>query len=333
MIPTSDEQFRASETGGLPEVENVRDDLIAVPQAMPHSYLPYSFSYLLIDSESRAHVIDPGWDADENWQRLVDKLAARGLPPEAIASITVTHFHPDHVGMAERMRAASGAPIVAHRVERSSVAARVSGDAMEARARWDDWGVPDDRRAELEPVAAERPTAPVPTVDREVDDGDRLDVPGSDLRVVWTPGHTHGHICLVDAGRGVVFTGDHVLPTVFSGLGLGGSTPTNPMADYVASLDAIERYDGYEVLPGHGYRFRGLASRVAACREHQLRRSREVAAVLADGGEPSTWEVASRLTWTAGWDALHDFFLYSALSQTAMHREFVESPEFAAYAG
>ncbi|GAB3398303.1 MBL fold metallo-hydrolase [Humibacter soli] len=333
MIPTSDEQFRASKAGGLPRVENVRDDLIVVPQAMPHSYLPYSLSYLLIDSESRVHVIDPGWDTDDNWQRLVETLAVRGLSPEGIASITVTHFHQDHVGLAERMRAASGAQIVAHRAERSSVPARAGRGAIEARARWDEWGVPEDRRDELEPVVTERPAAPAPSVDRKVDDGDRLDVAGFDLRVVWTPGHTNGHICVVDAGRGVVFTGDHVLPTVFSGLGLGGSTPTNPVADYVASLGAIEKYDDYEVLPGHGYRFRGLASRVATCREHQLRRSREVAAVLADGGEPSTWEIASRLTWTAGWDGLHDFFLYSALSQTAMHREFVESPEFAAYAG
>jgi len=333
VIPTSNEQLRASESGRLPKVENVRDDLVAVPQGMPHSSPPYSFSYLLIDADERVHVIDPGWDTDENWERLIDTLSVRRLSPEAIASITVTHFHRDHVGMAERVRNASGAPIVAHRVERSSGSAHASTGAIEARAQWDEWGVPENRRAELEPAVEERMAVPAPTVDREVDDGDRLDVAGAALRVVWTPGHTRGHVCVVDPDRHVVLTGDHVLPTVFSGLGLGGSTPTNPVADYVTSLDVIERYDDCEVLPGHGYRFHGLAERAAACREHQLRRSREVAAVLADGGEPSTWEIASRLTWTAGWDALHDFFLYSALSQTAMHREFVESPEFAAYAG
>ena len=44
------------------------------------------------------------------------------------------------------------------------------------------------------------------------------------------------------AHRGLLFTGDHVLPTVFPGLGLGGATPSNPLADYLSSVDALRPY-------------------------------------------------------------------------------------------
>ena len=56
--------------------------------------------------------------------------------------------------------------------------------------------------------------------------------------------------------------------------------------------------------------------------DHQLERAREVASVL---DEPTIWDIASRLTWTAGWDGLHGFQLLSALTQTAMHRDYVST--------
>jgi len=109
-----------------------------------------------------------------------------------------------------------------------------------------------------------------------------------------------------------------------AGLGLGAPTDSNPLADYLSSLERVGVYPEHEVLPGHGYRFLGVASRAAASAEHHRRRSREVAAVLADAPESSNWQIAARLTWTAGWQNLADFYLYSALAQTAMHRDYVE---------
>ena len=338
MHATSSAQLDAWNTSKVPPAELVRDDVIVIPQRMPHGYLSYSLSYAVIDAHGRAHVIDPGWDSDENWEVLAKALAQRGLDARQIASITLTHLHPDHGGMAKRMRAASGAPVAAHRREQASVEGAPTPDATqeELDARLADWGVPRERWGELRMPETARGLAEelrrIPDVDRRLEDGDRLDVPGSELEVIWMPGHTPGHLGIVDAARGLVYTGDHVIPTIFAGLGLGGASETNPVADSVRSLERIAEYDAFEVLPGHGYRFRGLAERAEASGEHHLRRSREVAAVLAEGGDPTTWQLASRLTWTAGWDGLQHFFLYSALAQTAMHRAYVESPEFEAQA-
>ncbi len=331
MHPTSTRQTDAIGRGELPPLDRVRDDVWALAQPMPGGHLAYSFTYLLRGADGGIHVIDPGWDSDANWDRLTAALAeiapgasGTGAPGvDAVTGITGTHLHPDHVGMAARLRAACGAQLAMHALERRALERRSvrRTDPVAALARLEEWGVPEERRGELAQDVDRSPEGLVLAVDEELDDGDLLPVPGFRISVLSTPGHTAGHLCLRDDDRGLLFTGDHVLPTVFPGLGLGGATPSNPLADYLASVERILPYARYEAAPGHGYRFTGLDARATECAEHQLTRAREVAAVLEE--EPTVWGTASRLTWTAGWNGLQGFQLLSALSQTEMHRDFV----------
>lgn len=122
-----------------------------------------------------------------------------------------------------------------------------------------------------------------------------------------------------DAGSGILFSGDHVLPNQFPGIGLGGRPTTNPIADYLSSLDRVDALGDIEVDPGHGYRFTGLQDRVAATRAHHLARSAEIATILQRGGGPTVWDVASQVFWTSGWDNLRPSERLSALGQTALH--------------
>lgn len=324
MHSTSTQQSAALARGELPPLEQVRDDVWSLAQPMPGGHLAYSLSYLLRGTDGGVHVIDPGWDSDANWDRLTGALEVIA-PGGAVTGITGTHLHPDHVGMAARLRRASGAPLAMHGEERAALerhATRVL-DPDDVTARLDGWGVPQERRDELSRFVDRSPAGLGPAVDRSLADGDALPVPGFRMVVMGTPGHTAGHICLRDDDRGLLYTGDHVLPTVVAGLGLGGATPSNPLADYVTSIDSVRRYGHYEALPGHGHRFAGLGGRAHESAEHHLKRAREVAAVLEAIGEPSVWDLASRLTWTAGWEGLQGFQLLSALTQTEMHRSFV----------
>lgn len=334
MDTTRTQQTEALEHGGLPPLDRVRQDVWALAQPMPGGHLAYSFSYLLLDADGCVHVVDPGWDSDANWERLMAALAVvvpGGVGAGVVTGITGTHLHPDHVGMAARLREASGAEFAMHAAERQTLERHCTRllDLDEAIGRLEEWGVPEERRSELAQFVDRSPAGLAVAVDRELSDGDVLHIPGFRIEVMATPGHTAGHICLRDDDRGLLVTGDHVLPTVFAGLGLGGATRTNPLADYLASIERIRGYGHHEALPGHGHRFTGLSGRAGECAEHQLKRAREVAQVLADtssdAGEPSIWDIASRLTWTAGWDGLHGFQLLSALSQTRMHQDFVRT--------
>ncbi len=325
MHPTSPAQFEASRSGGVPAPEQVRDDVWALAQRMPGGHLPYSFLYLLRDSDHGFHVIDPGWGSDDNWDSLSALLARLDSSPTEVRSITSTHLHPDHIGLADRLRSASGAPLQLHERESAAIDSPFDtfGTPDDLERRVEAWGVPHPRRAELLAVTAQAARFIPPAADRTLVDGERLDIPGFDLIAMLTPGHTSGHLCLRDDARSLLFTGDHLLPMMHAGLGLGAATDTNPLSDYLASLRSVSTYDDHEALPGHGYRFRGVAARADASAQHHLRRSREVTAVLMDAPESSNWQVAARLTWTAGWQSLAHVFLLSALAQTEMHRDYV----------
>ncbi|THJ68784.1 MBL fold metallo-hydrolase [Arthrobacter echini] len=316
----------------MPALEEVREDVWALAQPMPGGHLAYSFSYLLRRDDGGVHVIDPGWDSAANWERLLSALTT--LTPgragaDAVTGIIGTHLHPDHVGLAAHLRAASGAPLALHGVERRVLERHSTRllDLDEALARLEAWGVPEGRRRELVGFVDRSPEHLALSVDQDLVDGELLDLPGFRVEVMATPGHTAGHICLRDDERGLLYTGDHVLPTVFAGLGLGGPTASNPLADYIVSVARLEPYGSYEALPGHEHRFRGLAERARTCLDHHLVRTREVAAILEGttpgSGGPSIWEIASRLTWTARWNGLAGLHLLSALRQTEMHVDFV----------
>jgi glyoxylase-like metal-dependent hydrolase (beta-lactamase superfamily II) len=275
--------------------------------AMPGGHLPYSLCYLIDDDRGGVHIVDPGFSSDHNWTALVAALDVLGHTVGDVVQVVVTHLHADHLGMAGRLRDASDARIVLHVREQAAVSAGAGPDVARV--------------------------APALVADTLVEDGDTVTMPGRRIRVVHTPGHTLGHICLVDEDARVVFTGDHVLPSVNPGLGLGVVGATNPLADYLVSLSRIAEYDDCEVAPGHEKVFRGLAARCAELAEHQLRRSREVAAILAPEPCIDDEELASRLTWTGGWESLVGFRRDSAVAQTAMHRDFVLSAAAEQYLG
>jgi glyoxylase-like metal-dependent hydrolase (beta-lactamase superfamily II) len=311
----------------LPDLEMVGDSIWSVSMNMPDRHIFYSLCYLVVDADGRVHVIDPGWGSDENWARLLNAFSRIGKSLSDVSSIICTHFHPDHLGMAERLRDSSESPIMIHEIEAAalhemqmaSTLTVVSPSVLEG------WGVPGDSGEQLLALAAAPSGMPEAVVDRGLTDGMRLDVPGWHLQVLHTPGHTSGHVCFIEPVRKLIFTGDHVLPTIFAGIGLGGPTLSNPLADYLNGLDAVRRYDDYEVLPGHGYRFRGLSERCDQTEAHHLRRAREVAQVLEENAAATVWQVAERVSWSAGWSNLRGFYQLSALRQTAMHVEFVRS--------
>jgi glyoxylase-like metal-dependent hydrolase (beta-lactamase superfamily II) len=322
MHATSPAQFEATRDRTTPPLEQVRDNLWALPLPIPGGYMTYSILYLLRDADGGIHLIDPGWNSAENWQRLQEALTQLGLSIDDVRSSTGTHIHPDHVGMAERVRDRSGAIVRVLAAEVDSI--DVQGISPQTRERnIVDWGVPDDRREELRRMLVGLPERDLPSIDEPLIDGQRLDIPGYDLTVMATPGHTPGSLCLRDDSRALMFTGDHLLPMMHPGIGLGGPSASNPLADYLASLEAIRAYPDYEVLPGHGYRFTGLAGRAATSAAHHLRRSAEVRAVMETDPDASVWTIARQLTWTSGWEKLVGFYLYSALAQTAMHRDYL----------
>jgi hypothetical protein len=142
---------------------------------------------------------------------------------------------------------------------------------------------------------------------------------------VTTPGHSPGHICLVDEERRLIFSGDHVLARISPHIALELPGPTNPFADYYHSLDRIEFEDDMEVCPAHEYRFIGMQRRVAQLVEHNRPRSAEVLKVIAEHRPETVWDTARHLSWSRGWDSLQSVSLRLSISETASHLVYLRS--------
>ena len=319
--PTNADQFNASTARVLPQTVAVREGIWSIAIPLKIDSPPYSLAYAIADTVGGIHLIDPGWDSVANWTRLIEALRQTGHSIDDIASVIVTHMHQDHLGMADRLRKATGARVAMHRDDQSALNL-LSGAGNDA-AGYSEWGVPSEIAAELHRLqVAEKPGQF--SADDLLGDDQQLDIPGRQLRVIHTPGHTPGHISLWESAAGVLFTGDHLLPNLHPGVGLGGPAG-NALSHYFNSLDRIQTLGDPEVAPGHGYGFRGLGPRIAATRAHQLRRSQEVAHILSVLPQASVWEVASRLTWTNGWERLPPHTLELALVQTSLRMRFVQS--------
>ena len=325
MRVLSEAQFDAWSGLRLAPVEELRDGIWAVPLPLPVRGLPWVFSYFILDRVGDLHLVDAGWNSEDSWAAFTAALRHVGKTVDDIRSITVTHFHPDHLGMAERIRAASGAKVGLLAIEQRTLHTLKSPEGFEREhdRNMREWGVPEDLWSSLHAPAATGLAFPTFDADVELAESDVLAIPGREIRVLATPGHTSGELSLHDPAAGILFSGDHLLPNQFPGIGLGGDSPTNPIAEYFASLDKVSALGDVEVDPGHGYRFSGLQERCDTTRRHHLARSAEIAAILVGAGAITVREVASRVSWTAGWDNLQPTERLSALSQTALHIDYL----------
>lgn len=316
--PTSVAQHGSALARTTPEIEQVRDGVWAIPLPLPHAGVVEStLCYTLADSAGGVHLVDPGWGTDDNRDRLEGGLRLAGFGLGDVRSITATHLHPDHLGLGMLLRAELGIPVALHRAEHAALTRPMYPDPQATIARW---GVPDDHVEALAAVVTPRSQPSGLTADVILDDGDLLDIPGREVRVVATPGHTAGSICLHDATDGLILSGDHVLPIINPGLGLGGfGDDDDPIGAALDSYARVEAFDEAEVCPGHGYRFRGLAVRSRQIADRHRRRSAEIGALAAADPAATVWMIASHVEWTDGWDNLAGFLQLSALAQTEMH--------------
>jgi glyoxylase-like metal-dependent hydrolase (beta-lactamase superfamily II) len=325
VVVTGQAQQRAWRAREFPPIEQLTPRVWSVPVSMPDNPLRYTLSYLLL-ADAGAVVVDPGWESDAGWEDLMRGLRAAGMSPDQVTGIVVTHVHLDHHGLSRRLSEGSGAWIAMHTAEVQNLPARMAEAMRRAdgvRAWLTRCGAPAEVLAELsaepkESLGLFRMAEP----DVLLNDGDHLSLPGRRVRVVWTPGHTPGHICLHDSDYDLLLTGDHLLPRISPNIGVSPGLDS-PLTSYLESLGEMHRYESAEALPAHEYRFRGIAERSSAIVRHHDARAREVLEIVAASGQPTLWEVTQRLTWSRGWDQITGFMRRAALGEAAAHVEYL----------
>jgi glyoxylase-like metal-dependent hydrolase (beta-lactamase superfamily II) len=255
---------------------------VKVPLPFP---LRWVNSYL-IRGKHGLTLIDPGLHTLEAEQLWDETLARYELQYTDIEQIVLTHYHPDHYGMAGWFQQrAGGIPVWISR-EGNEQAERLWGAgqplALEISQLFLRHGmnaamVQDELIPHMNNFVAWVTPAPQVSLIPLAEPfrlGDRFYEP------LVTPGHAEGHICFYDAQRKEIFCGDHVLPQLSPNVSFIPGADPNPLDSFLTSLAYISSYEVVMAYPGHREPFTAFTERVLELIAHHEDRLVKMAAHL-----------------------------------------------------
>jgi glyoxylase-like metal-dependent hydrolase (beta-lactamase superfamily II) len=238
--------------GDAGKPREIADGVVQVHLPLPMR--PTIVNVYLVRAGTTWTLVDTGMNTEDSLRRLRAVLDELGVAPTAVTRLIGTHHHVDHFGTAAPLRELTHAAVYLHplEAERATLLGHIGGENTDYLRTH---GVPDvPESLRLPPPSRFFGTwySPAPP-DHLLGDGDEIPLgAGRCLRVVWTPGHTPGHCCLLLEPDGVLFVGDHLLPKITPHVGLWPNGPENPLGDFLASHEKIQRLDARLVCPAHG---------------------------------------------------------------------------------
>ena len=240
--------------------------------------------WLLRDRDSPCG--QPGWTlvdtgfALESVQLVWEQVLARLDGP--IVRIIATHFHPDHVGLADWLQQRyPAAPLLMTAGEFLSAHAvwhEIAGHGVAAMlAQFRHHGLDEVRLAALAARGNgyRKGVSALPQTYQRLIDGQILHIGGRAWQIIDGQGHSPEHAMLYCAELGVLISGDMLLPKISTNVSVFAGTPDDDALQRY--LDALSRYvamipEATLILPSHGLPFTGLKVRVEALQAHHAER-------------------------------------------------------------
>jgi glyoxylase-like metal-dependent hydrolase (beta-lactamase superfamily II) len=307
-----------------PGVEEVSPGVHRIPLPLPMDGLRAINVYVL-ETDAGLTCIDAGWAIEESRDLLGTSLKKLGYGVGDITRFLVTHAHRDHYTQAVTVRKELGRATVDLGIgEKATLDLFNSGELDEdptvprlqlagARTIGEQWrDLFEGREPDLAMWAYP---------DRWLDGEHSIDVGDRTLRAVPTPGHTAGHFVFADEEAGVLFAGDHVLPTITPSVGFELVFVDDPLGDFLGSLHKVRELPDLRLLPAHGPVADSSHARVDELlvhHDHRLELCREAVAA----GAATAYDVARRLSWTRherSFDELDVFNAALASMETMAH--------------
>src|SRR5215470_1052338 len=191
-----------------------------IHEILPVGMLQCNCSILGDETTREAIVIDPGDEIDQ----ILLILARHNL---RVRAIVITHAHIDHIGGAQKLKAATGAPVYMNLNDQPL------NEALDMQADW--LGVPPPERAEI---------------DTALRDGDLLKLGAADLHALHTPGHTQGSVSLWIPSENKLIAGDTLFRDSIGRTDLPGGDGRQILRSIHEKLLTLP--EDALVIPGHG---------------------------------------------------------------------------------
>ncbi len=273
----------------------------------------------VIDLDEGFLLVDSGIATEECFGALEDSLKKLGIGWRDIKSLLLTHLHPDHIGLSWKILELSGARLLMHRAEAEylSLVARESRAPffMQAMAAA---GVPEEMQKHMDHALRDvrrhfREHRP----DWLLEGGEKIAARDGTLEVIWTPGHSPGHVCLYSPQHRFLISGDHILQFITPNI--GWHPEADMLAKYLESLDRLNPFDVDLVLPSHGHPFRGHRERIKETAEHHDLRCGQIFGLIEQS--PMTAYGLVQKIWPRGLTAFHQHF---AVFEILAHLEYMQ---------
>ena len=278
----------------------VAPGVVRIPLPLPMDGLRAVNVYVM-ETDDGLVLVDGGWAIPESREVFEASMKSAGYALSDIRRFLVTHLHRDHYTQAYVVGHEVGAPVAL------GIGDKASMDLMHDEALSDD---PNLSRLEAagalelaEGWRAMMPKGRRPSMDdygmpdEWLDRDLTLDLGGRRVDAVATPGHTQGHYVFADTAQGLLFAGDHVLPTITPSIGFEPRWVEQPLRDFLASLAKVRALPDLRLLPAHGPVTESSHVRIDELATHHDDRLELCVAAVA-GGARTAWDVAGQIPWT-----------------------------------
>jgi glyoxylase-like metal-dependent hydrolase (beta-lactamase superfamily II) len=240
--------------------------------------LPFALSHInlwLLEDGDDWVIVDTGLHVEES--TAIWESSLRGLMGgRKVSRIFVTHMHPDHAGNAGWLQQKTGAEFLMSRQEylfcRMLTADTGRTAPEEAISFYRAAGFAEEDLGHYQKVFGMfgKYIAPLPDSYSRLQHGESHRIGNRSWQVLVGSGHSPEHACLFNHDLNVLISGDQLLPTISSNVGVWPTEPkANPLQDWLASIDLLCAClpDDVLVLPAHGRPMRAAHERLAALRE------------------------------------------------------------------
>jgi glyoxylase-like metal-dependent hydrolase (beta-lactamase superfamily II) len=297
------------------------EDIIEVPLPLPFALK--IVNAFLIEGKNGYTIIDTGLHTDEDLARWEEAQTRFGWRWRDVEKIVLTHYHPDHYGLAGKLQQLSGAPVYLSRTDWEQ-AQLFFGRESDMGERMVDFfslhGLPEELKKQISGHLREfhRWVEPHPRPSF-IEAGETICLGDHEYQVIHTPGHADGHLSFYDAKRQVLIGGDFLLPKISPNISLWPGADSNPLQTYLNTLDRMKTLPVKKVFPAHGKVFSHYRERIEELEQHHAERLGDIKEFVDKMGEVTAYEVCVELF--GHQRSIHQ--LRFAMSETLAHLEYL----------
>ncbi len=267
----------------------------------PTSYGLKFVCIYLIKIEDKNVLIDAGLNFPD-WEKIFfSELQKLNLSIGDIDYLIVTHGHPDHLGVMNTLKTKNpDVQILMHELTQESIAWMKNTDNLDEKSKRAEemskqmmmYGVSEKQgKRIMQFLTAMRSFTEFQEPDRILLDNEEISIGSNILKIIWTPGHSLGHICIFNENTSHLFAGDHILSRITPHIG-SFMVPVDISANYqnydfnnilkyyLKSLDRIDELDPKIIFPAHQDVIYNSHERILEMKAHHQSRLIEISRLI-----------------------------------------------------